>query len=465
MAISTMIPTAFASDERPDAYAEWDEDSTFTTTGTAVARVVDHYMNMDSEKVEELTVDIYTEETEDLLELVITVTETNVDTGIFEGTVFFSETDETSAPRLQVKDGDIVSVEYVYSQVPGSDKREDMIAVGQEKTIQNFQKELKIDNVDKVDPDDYFAHDMPNSLSEEKIIWINDSYPSTGTGVVRMTDPDMNLDPKAVDNFDVDVWSDSDLAGIDLTMTETDVSTGIFEGTVFFSTSDESSGHRLRVAEGETITAKHIDLGIIDTALIQGIHSPDNIDDRITLDKTNYMWTDKVHITIDAPEHNLDSNKVEEIGSSEQYPVKVATRHFDLDNYRLVETGVDTGIFTGEITLTGFKHDIADASSIGDGPTNGLLLAADEDGISVSFEHTEDQTAINSAGIQSGGSMAGVSSMSSPYQQMKDGVLPEHVKCDDDYDKIYKPSNSATCVKPSSTDKLIQRGWSMDLIV
>ena len=47
-----------SSEERPDAYAEWDKSSIFTTTGTAVARVVDQYMNMDSNKVETLTVDI-----------------------------------------------------------------------------------------------------------------------------------------------------------------------------------------------------------------------------------------------------------------------------------------------------------------------------------------------------------------------------------------------------------------------
>ena len=78
------------------------------------------------------------------------------------------------------------------------------------------------------------------------------------------------------------------------------------------------------------------DLDVISTASIRGIHDPGNTDNRITLDRTIYTWTDKVYITIDAPEHNLDDNKIEEIGNSDQYPVKVATRHFDLDNYRLV---------------------------------------------------------------------------------------------------------------------------------
>jgi len=92
-----------------------------------------------------------------------------------------------------------------------------------------------------------------------EVQWLEASYPASGTGVIRIIDPDMNLNPEAVDNFDVDVWSDSDAGGIDLTVTETNEETGIFEGTVFFTTTDESSGHRLRVSEGDTITAEYED--------------------------------------------------------------------------------------------------------------------------------------------------------------------------------------------------------------
>jgi transcriptional regulator with XRE-family HTH domain len=39
----------------------------------------------------------------------------------------------------------------------------------------------------------------------------------------------------------------------------TSSATGIFEGTVFFTVANESSGHRLRVAEGDTVTAEYED--------------------------------------------------------------------------------------------------------------------------------------------------------------------------------------------------------------
>ncbi|MGH9910607.1 MAG: hypothetical protein ACRD32_08200, partial [Nitrososphaerales archaeon] len=92
-----------------------------------------------------------------------------------------------------------------------------------------------------------------------EVSFLEASYPATGQGIVRVVDPDLNLNPEAVDNFDIDVWSDSDSGGIDLTVTETNEATGIFEGTVFFTVSDDSSGHRLRVAEGDTVTAEYED--------------------------------------------------------------------------------------------------------------------------------------------------------------------------------------------------------------
>lgn len=236
---------------------------------------------------------------------------------------------------------------------------------------------------------------VSTSLNMVNIQWFEASYPASGTGHVRVIDPDMNLDPKAVDNFDVDVWSDTDFAGIDLTVTETGASTGIFEGTVFFSTTDHSSGHRLRVGNGDTIYSKYEDntlpdshtknhLDVISTASIQG--TPNSIiDDRVSLDKKSYSWTDKVYVNIIAPEHNLDSNLIEKIDASEQYRVTVTTRYFEIDDYQLVETDIDSGIFTGEIILN--ENEFYDINSTGN------------DGISVLFEYVDDKVAIGSATI------------------------------------------------------------------
>jgi hypothetical protein len=93
-----------------------------------------------------------------------------------------------------------------------------------------------------------------------EVSWLQASYPANGQGVLQIVDPDMNLNPKAIDKFDTNVWSDSDSGGIKLTMTETGQDTGIFQGTVYFTTNFQSSGNRLHVSEGDTVTGEYDDL-------------------------------------------------------------------------------------------------------------------------------------------------------------------------------------------------------------
>lgn len=456
--ISTSLAFAEASDERPDAYPEWGAD-VYSSTDTAIARVIDPFMNAEPNKIEALTASIVVADNYDD-GIKITLTETGANTGIFEGTIQFTETEESSGNIIRVADGDDVSLDYLYSEVPGSDKREDMIEIGDEITIQNSQDINSISdtsgfgatvhldkkvyswtdkvritvtspfhnfdsnvveeigavqpytvrmhtsssNIDRYKlvetglntgvftgeiiltgflhdadgsgkhghlpyedttpmtsgsgPVDGFIENSNNDLlsvqfdySEDvtivglaeiqwntgKIQWLEASYPDSETGVVRVVDPDMNWNPEAVDNFDVDVWSDSDASGIDLTMTETNSSTGVFEGTVFFSTTDESSGHRLRIVEGDTITAEYED----NTLPIPY-----------------------------SPEDELDIS--------------------------------DTAIIRN-------------------------------------------------------------TAVPSPYKQMKNGVIAEHVTCNGTLEKIYKSNGHPTCVKPSSVEKLIERGYSVTI--
>jgi len=89
--------------------------------------------------------------------------------------------------------------------------------------------------------------------------WLQSNYPVDGQGIVQIVDSDMNLNPKAIDKFDTNVWSVSDSGGIKLAMTETGDNTGIFQGTVYFSPNSESSGSRLHVSQGDTVTVEYTD--------------------------------------------------------------------------------------------------------------------------------------------------------------------------------------------------------------
>ena len=80
-----------------------------------------------------------------------------------------------------------------------------------------------------------------------------------GSALLTVVDADENLDSSITDAFTVAVYSDSDSGGFTLTMNETNEDTGVFEGTVYFTSDAATSGSNLRVSEGDTVTAEYTD--------------------------------------------------------------------------------------------------------------------------------------------------------------------------------------------------------------
>ena len=80
-----------------------------------------------------------------------------------------------------------------------------------------------------------------------------------GSAVLTVTDADENTNSAIIDTFTAAIFSDSDNGGFTLTLNETDEDTGVFEGTVFFTSTDATSGTNLRVSEGDTVTAEYSD--------------------------------------------------------------------------------------------------------------------------------------------------------------------------------------------------------------
>ena len=240
--------------------------------------------------------------------------------------------------------------------------------------------------------------------------------------ILTLIEPDFDLDSSQNETYDLDLikWSssaatvtmgdaDGEIGAFDpepLSFRETGPSTGIFQVVVEIpQVLDGSSLQR-----GEEIDLEYTDWGPSGSDYV-GDQDEDirltvftsNFGATIDLDQKVYSWTDKVYITIVAPDHNFDNNLIDEIGESDEDPLRVATKGYDLDNYRLVETGFDTGIFTGEVILTGFEHDATgkgEPRHIGDGPTDGYLPTPSDGGISVSYEFSEDETVFTSSIIR-----------------------------------------------------------------
>ena len=126
----------------------------------------------------------------------------------------------------------------------------------------------------------------------------------------------------------------------------------------------------------------------------------------IFTDKPVYSWTDKIIISVNAPSWNSNSNQVNSIGDSNSHPIKISSGENFLKPYRLTETSSSSGIFSGEIILTGFSHDVdgdgnfdTTPKTSGNGPTNGFLEVENNDSITISFEFADGVVLIESIPI------------------------------------------------------------------
>ena len=242
--------------------------------------------------------------------------------------------------------------------------------------------------------------------------------------IVTLIEQDLNLDSGSVETHPLSLieWDSdagtaplSDETVFDVTpsnLLETGEDTGIFQVVVGIPVDINED----RLERGEEITLTYIDhgpsgadhVGDKDEEISTTVYTS-NFGATIELDQRVYTWTDKVYVTVVAPDHNIDSDQVDEIGNTDDYPIRVSTRGNEIDQYKLVETGADTGIFTGEIILTGMDHIDADGDgndgdasghTDGTGPTDGMIGTESESGISVSFKYSDGETVSSSALIR-----------------------------------------------------------------
>ena len=126
----------------------------------------------------------------------------------------------------------------------------------------------------------------------------------------------------------------------------------------------------------------------------------------IFTDKPVYSWTDKVKMTINAPSWNADRHLIDSIGDTDSHPIKIATSEHSLEPYRFTETDVNSGIFTAEVILTGFSHDVdgdgnfdTTPRTTGNGPTSGFLQVDRDSAITISFEFADGVVLVESVPV------------------------------------------------------------------
>jgi len=100
---------------------------------------------------------------------------------------------------------------------------------------------------------------VPVSWNLGTIQFSKENFFSDDSVIIRVIDLDMNLNPEALDHVPVQLFSDSDIAGIEVNAIETSESSGLFVATISLSQTLTSSGNRLYSLPGDEIFAKYDD--------------------------------------------------------------------------------------------------------------------------------------------------------------------------------------------------------------
>ena len=314
--------------------------------------------------------------------------ETEPDSGIFDASVTIgtqvngidaNERDETK--NVRIEQGDIITVKYT----------DESDASGNENSVS-----------------DSATFDLRNAvLQSDKSVYVIGQ-----DALLTLIEADLNLDSGTIDNiglerinWDSDAYDGSldavraDLGPVPTNLRETGENTGIFQ--VVITISDSVDGNPLE--RGEEITLTYEDRGpsgadfvTDDERDVELQIETSNFGATVELDQNVYTWTDKVYITVVASDYNFDSNIVDEIGTEDKGEITIRTRADELQ-YRLAETGPDTGVFTGELVLTGDKDALDEGGPQGmtsdspAGPTDGTIKTRTADGISISFDYSDSE--------------------------------------------------------------------------
>ena len=312
--------------------------------------------------------------------------ETEPDSGIFDASVEIGYTvtgidSSGEEETVRIEQGAIITVRYT----------DESDASGNENSVS-----------------DSATFDLRNAvLTSDKSVYVIGQ-----DALLTLIEADLNLDSGTIDtvnldriNWDSEAYDGSlhdvraDLGPVPTNLRETGENTGIFQVVITISESIDDNA----LERGEEITLAYLDRGPSgadyvgdDERDVELQIETSNFGATVELDQNVYTWTDKVFITVVASDYNFDSNIVDEIGTEDKGEITIRTRAAEVQ-YRLAETGPDTGVFTGELVLTGDKDALDEGGPQGTsseglaGPTDGIINTRTSDGISISFDYSDSE--------------------------------------------------------------------------
>ena len=283
--------------------------------------VTDNDLNQDIDSIESIEVVVVNDQTGE--SETITLTETGIDTGIFEGTVdtVFGDVAGTNDDGvINTQAGNTVTVTY----------DDELNNIG--------DNPAPITDVD----------DVIGGVTGEVTI-TETSIPGDTLEIV-VTDNDLNQNPSSVETIEVVVINDETGESETIILTETGIDTGIFEGTVdtvFGDVAGTNDDGVFNTQAGDTVTVTYDDeldvLGndpaaISDTDTVLG-----GVTGKVDITETSIPG-DTLEIVVTDNDLNQDINTIESIEV-----VVINNETGESETITLTETGVDTGIFEGTV--------------------------------------------------------------------------------------------------------------------
>ena len=366
-----------------------------TTEVVVYVSIDDADFDVSSDSVNSIEMELVTIEIDGILIYTLGgIDETSTDSGIFEDSVKIGTTMTEILTKEQL------------AKDPDRKSRDVPVEQGSIITVTYEDPTDASGNMNSVS--DSATFDLRNAVLQSD----KSTYVIGQDALLTLIEPDLNLDSASQETIDLDriEWdSDADTVNLDepefgavpANLRETDLNTGIFQ--VVITIPEEINDNNLE--RGEDITLTYTDwgpsgadsVGDDDRAVELSIETS-NFGATLELDQNIYTWTDKVFITVVATDYNFDSNVIDEIGDEGDGEITVRIRSNDIEEYNLAETGPDTGVFTGELTLVGTEYEAGDNINVserttgGDGPTDGIIEADNGDGLSVSFEYSDSES-------------------------------------------------------------------------
>ncbi|MFQ5941154.1 MAG: hypothetical protein ACE5KA_05585 [Nitrososphaerales archaeon] len=193
--------------------------STYTPFDKIIITLTDSNLNANDKATETVEVSISGPGQTEKVKL----QETGLDTGIFEEEIRLTPDPSKYLGDMQVRRDDGITVSY------------------------------------RVDAENVMIETVFIQYQEALVSFGKSSYQITDIARISVTDRDASINSNAVDTVTVRIRSDTDGNGLTLVLRETARNNGIFEERLLFTFTEASSGNRLEVSDGDTVSVSYVD--------------------------------------------------------------------------------------------------------------------------------------------------------------------------------------------------------------